>query len=183
MLRFLVCLVILTAAQTALAQYNWGYAPGAPAYPPPAYPPRYLQPQPTHDLASEMLGAHNAVRARVGSPPLVWSTQLAEYAHRWASHPIATHQFMHSSERRYGENIYAISGGFASTMQVVASWADEARGYSLRTNGCASVCGHYTQIIWGTTRGVGCAVATGIGRQVWVCEYDPPGNIVGQRPY
>lgn len=130
-----------------------------------------------------MLDAHNAVRARVGSPPLAWSPELANYAQRWASQLIATHQFMHSPAHRYGENIYAITGGFASPAQVVASWADEARGYSIRANSCVGVCGHYTQIVWRATRGLGCAVAAGAGREIWVCEYDPPGNVVGQRPY
>jgi hypothetical protein len=66
---------------------------------------------------------------------------------------------------------------------VVASWADEARGYNVSANSCTGVCGHYTQIVWRKTRSVGCAVAADPGREVWVCEYDPPGNVVGYRPY
>jgi hypothetical protein len=45
------------------------------------------------------------------------------------------------------------------------------------------VCGHYTQIVWRNTKSVGCAVARGKGVEVWVCNYDPPGNYAGQRPY
>jgi len=26
-------------------------------------------------------------------------------------------------------------------------------------------------------------VARGAGREVWVCNYDPPGNWIGKRPY
>ena len=29
----------------------------------------------------------------------------------------------------------------------------------------------------------GCAVATDRRREVWVCNYDPPGNVAGYRPY
>ncbi|HTW72142.1 MAG TPA: CAP domain-containing protein, partial [Acetobacteraceae bacterium] len=78
---------------------------------------------------------------------------------------------------------YEITGGTASPDQVVGAWADEARDYDIRTNRCTSVCGHYTQIVWRATRWVGCGVAAAAGQEIWVCEYDPPGNVIGYRPY
>jgi pathogenesis-related protein 1 len=30
---------------------------------------------------------------------------------------------------------------------------------------------------------VGCGVARSGRTEVWVCNYDPPGNYVGERPY
>jgi uncharacterized protein YkwD len=130
-----------------------------------------------------MLEAHNDIRARVGVSPLVWSAHLAEVAQDWAAHLIATGGLFHRPDNRYGENIYAISGGFASPAQVVASWADEARAYDIRSNTCAGTCGHYTQIVWKKTREIGCGIATDRRREVWICNYDPPGNVVGFRPY
>jgi hypothetical protein len=38
-------------------------------------------------------------------------------------------------------------------------------------------------MVWRDTREVGCAVATDTEREVWVCEYYPPGNVAGFRPY
>jgi uncharacterized protein YkwD len=35
-----------------------------------------------------MLEAHNAIRARMGVPPLIWSDQLAQVAQDWANHLI-----------------------------------------------------------------------------------------------
>jgi uncharacterized protein YkwD len=61
-----------------------------------------------------MLDAHNAVRAKVGVPPLVWSPELADVAQDWANHLIATGGLTHRPSNRYGENIYAISGGHAT---------------------------------------------------------------------
>jgi pathogenesis-related protein 1 len=130
-----------------------------------------------------MSDAHNVIRARVGVPPLVWSDQLARVAQDWTNHLIATGGFSHRPDNRYGENLYSVSGAIASPAQAVGHWAREARGYDVRSNTCSGVCGHYTQIVWGNIRTVGCAVATDRRREVWVCNYDPPGNVIGYRPY
>jgi uncharacterized protein YkwD len=129
-------------------------------------------------MVQKMLDAHNAIRSRVGLPPLVWSDQLAKVAQDWANHLIATDR----PNNRYGENIYAISGGHVTPAEVVGLWAKEARGYDIRANTCSGVCGHYTQIVWAKTRAVGCAVAWNPQR-VWVCDYDPPGKVIGFPPY
>ena len=107
-----------------------------------------LQGRSPASLSQAMLAAHNAVRSRVGVPPLVWSAQLAEVARDWANHLITTGSFSHRPDNSYGENLYSISGGTASPAQVVGYWAEEAHGYDLRSNTCAGVCGHYTQIVW-----------------------------------
>ena len=130
-----------------------------------------------------MLAAHNAVRARVGTAPLQWSDHLAVFSQDWADTLLRRHQFKHRRNSKYGENLYEITGGAASAAQVVNAWADESQHYDHRTNRCHGVCGHYTQIVWNDTKRVGCAVARGGGREVWVCNYDPPGNWVGERPY
>ena len=137
----------------------------------------------SRDLAEEMIRAHNRVRAGVGAGPLKWSDQLAGSAQEWADTLVRRGQFAHRPNPKYGENLYEITGGFASAEDVVEAWAGESRDYNYRSNSCRSVCGHYTQIVWADTSRVGCAVARGRGREVWVCEYDPPGNWVGRRPW
>jgi hypothetical protein len=83
----------------------------------------------------------------------------------------------------YGENLFGIRGASATPDQVVGNWASESGDYDYAANSCHRVCGHYTQIVWRDSKLVGCGVARARGREVWVCEYDPPGNWVGQRPY
>lgn len=116
-------------------------------------------------------------------PPVVWSEDLAAWAQEWADFLIAERMFRHRPRNRYGENLYEIDGGRATPQRVVAAWAAEARDYDYVSNACRGQCGHYTQIIWRDTRKVGCAVARDAHRQVWVCNYAPAGNVVGQRPY
>jgi pathogenesis-related protein 1 len=175
--RLLIALWCLVDLSSAQAQPPWGYAPYGGPYAAPA------RSGPPASLARAMLDAHNAARARVGVPPLAWSAQLAAVAQNWANHLIAARGFAHRPNNRYGENLYAISGGAASPARVAAAWVQEARGYDIRTNACAGDCGHYTQTVWRLTRLVGCGVATDAEREVWVCDYDPPGNFVGMRPY
>jgi uncharacterized protein YkwD len=138
-----------------------------------------------------MTAAHNQFRASVSPaaspaiPPLVWSSDVASVAQVWANRCSFNH-----SGGAYGENIYATSGS-AKPSDVVADWASEVADYDYATNGCKGTCGHYTQVVWRGSQRLGCGVAnctTGSpfgsgGWQLWVCNYDPPGNYVGEKPY
>ena len=134
-------------------------------------------------FAKDMLAAHNAVRARLKLRPLAWSDRLADFARDWAETLANQHEFFHRSRNPYGENLFEITGAAATPEKVVAAWASESASYDRKSNTCYGVCGHYTQIVWRDTHSVGCAMARSLDRQVWVCNYDPPGNVVGQRPY
>lgn len=134
-------------------------------------------------LARDMLAAHNEERAKVGAPALSWSDELARVAQEWADTLIAQRRFDHRPKSKYGENMFQTDGSRATPRKVVERWASEAANFDARSNKCKGVCGHYTQIVWRDTRKVGCAVAQRGSREVWVCEYAPPGNYVGRRPY
>ena len=133
----------------------------------------------------EMLQAHNSIRQGLGLPALAWSDRLAAVAQEWAETLLKRNEFFHRPKSRYGENLYRINGrnASASAAQAVQDWAAEARNYDYRSNLCHGMCGHYTQIVWRDTKEVGCGVARGARREIWVCEYDPPGNLIGKRPY
>jgi pathogenesis-related protein 1 len=138
-----------------------------------------------------MTAAHNAARAAVvpaaspSIPPLSWSGTVADTAQAWADNC----QFMHSGGQ-YGENIFAGSGSYAPA-DVVAAWVSEDAGYDYATNSCSDVCGHYTQVVWRDSKDLGCGVTNctdnspfgGGAWQMWVCNYDPPGNFNGEKPY
>lgn len=138
---------------------------------------------PARPLSSDMLAAHNQVRARVGVPPLSWSSALAARARDWATFLLSNNQFYHRPNPDLGENLFEIQGGHASPTDVLGDWASEAHEYNYHANTCRGVCGHYTQVVWRGTKEVGCAVARQSDREVWVCNYAPPGNWIGERPY
>lgn len=134
-------------------------------------------------FARDIVSAHNVLRAQVGVPPLEWSGHLEKIARDWAKTLLARRQFFHRPNGNFGENLFEIAGASASPAEVIRAWAAESRNYNYGSNRCHGVCGHYTQVVWRGTKHVGCAVARDSGHEIWVCNYDPPGNWVGQRPY
>jgi pathogenesis-related protein 1 len=134
-------------------------------------------------VADDFLGAHNRGRAKVGTPPLAWSDTLASKAQQWATSLIDRGVFAPRRDGQFGQNLFEISGGHATPARVVAAWMSEETNYHHETNSCTARCGHYTQVVWRNTKLVGCGVARNEQREVWVCDYDPPGNVVGEKPY
>ena len=147
---------------------------------------------------TEMVTAHNKYRSIVGTPALTWSATLAKTAQDYADKLKATKacKLIHSHANGLGENLYWASAIIYSSgtsklqaitpTQVTDSWCSEKDNYSYATNTCATgkVCAHYTQVIWKTTPQLGCGYAVCADKsQVWVCNYFPAGNLVGEKPY
>uniref|UniRef100_A0A7C8ZM03 SCP domain-containing protein n=1 Tax=Opuntia streptacantha TaxID=393608 RepID=A0A7C8ZM03_OPUST len=137
----------------------------------------------------EFLLQHNLVRAKKFELPLVWDKDLEKYARWWASERSADCALQHSFPEggfELGECIFWGSGSQWTPSDAVKAWADEEKYYDYDSNTCAEgqMCGHYTQIVWSTTRKLGCArVVCQDGDVFMTCNYDPPGNVIGERPY
>ena len=137
-------------------------------------------------LANQFLAPHNAARSALGLQPLLWNAKLARYAQWYANQRRFDCALQHSNGP-YGENIFWGSGDGWTPSQAVMAWISERQWYNYWSNSCAGgqECGHYTQIVWSSTRRVGCAKVTCFaGRgDFMTCNYDPPGNYIGERPY
>ncbi|KAL5560889.1 hypothetical protein UlMin_030639 [Ulmus minor] len=132
----------------------------------------------------DYLRAHNTARSQVGVGPMTWDDKVAAYALNYANKHKGDCKLVHSGGP-YGENLAASSGGLTGTASVKL-WVDEKQYYNYNSNSCASgrVCGHYTQVVWRKSVRLGCAqVRCNNGGTFVICNYDPPGNVVGQRPY
>lgn len=124
-------------------------------------------------------------------PLLRWSGSIAQTAQAYANRCT----WGHSGASGLGENLYASAPPSASQDAAIASWLSEFPYYDYAGNSCASgqQCGHYTQIVWRGTQELGCGIANcstgspfGASFPNWtivVCNYSPPGNYNGQRPY
>jgi pathogenesis-related protein 1 len=148
--------------------------------------------EPTSGPLAGTLLRHNFVRQNVSpaaSPAildLVWSETIAASAQAYADKCVFEH-----SKGKYGENLYA---GTAEPKGpgVVDSWASEVSDYDYASGKCSGVCGHYTQVVWRNSTELGCGYAKCTANSPfgssktwynWVCQYNPPGNYVGQKPY
>lgn len=136
---------------------------------------------------SAILDQHNYWRRDVGvSEKLVWSEDMAMLAADWAVQLKENGcAFEHRPDNNYGENLFMGTSGFFTAAEVVNRWGSEKEDYSYKRNKCkpGKMCGHYTQIVWRSTRSVGCAKTQCKDMDLWVCNYDPPGNWVGERPF
>jgi uncharacterized protein YkwD len=123
------------------------------------------------------LSAHNEVRAMHHAPKLEWDTKLANYARQHASKC----QFKHSSSP-YGENIAA---GFPTVNAAMNAWYAEHEYYSYQWPGFSYKTGHFTQMVWKSSKKLGCAFVLCDGKNgtpgyFLVCEYSPHGNITNR---
>lgn len=126
-----------------------------------------------------LLRIHNQARTEAGVPSLTWSPALAAYAQKWADNLAQTDEFEHS-RGPYGENLASAD----DVEQAVNLWLSEKSLYRGVPFGAGSrEYGHYSQVVWKKTTKVGCGKAISRDETIWVCSYDPAGNIRGQSAY
>ncbi len=131
-------------------------------------------------VAERFVAAHNAMRAKHCAGPLTWSGKLAAYAQKWADTLKAKGCMFGHSGGNYGENLAAGTQGVLDPEATVAMWYDEIKLYRFPNGGFSMKTGHFTQLVWRDTRQVGCGHAVCNGNDIWVCEYDPFGNVEGE---
>lgn len=138
------------------------------------------------------LDHHNKVRKDVGSPPLQWSAELADFAQKWAEHLASEGCLMQHRPRsgewkqQYGENIFWGSASSYTPLDASESWYSEIKEYKydVVTMDNYYPTGHYTQMVWKNTTHVGIGVAIcADGGIIIVANYNPAGNYIGQKPY
>jgi hypothetical protein len=143
-------------------------------------------------LEHPILAAHNAERDALGLPPLSWSTELARGARQWSEHLATTGRFEHSPHRPgnppLGENIWGGTPGAYRPERMVSAWIAEKKFFRYgvfpanSTTGDVRDVSHYTQVIWRSSRKVGCAISRSDAEEILVCRYDAPGNVLGSSP-
>lgn len=137
-----------------------------------------------------LLHAHNVERGTQDLPPLEWDEGLESNARSYAEHLARSGRFEHSPNKAgqplEGENLWrGVAGEFAPE-RMVGLWIAEKKNFvpgrfpKTSSTGEIADVSHYTQIMWRKTDKVGCAIARGGAKEVLVCRYSRPGNIVGQ---
>ena len=126
---------------------------------------------------SECIAAHNFFRAAHGTPPLGWSSRLAESAQSWAEQLAICGAVRNSSEKEHGENVASLWGSELTGQKVTRIWYEEARHFNYDKPRFSSRTRSFCQVIWEGSRefGVGAAV-TKHGKKIVVARYFPAAN-------
>ncbi|OAQ30104.1 PR-1-like protein [Linnemannia elongata AG-77] len=124
----------------------------------------------SQDEIKSVLEAHNKLRALHGAPALTWNVDSAKFGDSW----LQPCEFKHSGGK-YGENLAA---GYKDFPTAVQAWYDEIKSYNFATPGFTGGTGHFTQVVWKSSKTLGCAKRICPKWTMYICEYDPPGNIV-----
>ncbi|KAL9236832.1 hypothetical protein vseg_011457 [Gypsophila vaccaria] len=139
------------------------------------------------ELINQFLDGHNAARKAVGVPPLKWFDLLAKYSRIYSTKERRKDcKLIHSSSTKFGENLFWGQGKNWFPKDAVAAWVAEKQWYNYQSNSCSEgeECGHYTQVVWRDTKFVGCAMIKCDTGDIYItCEYYPPGNYEGEKPY
>ncbi|KAI1289641.1 Repressed by EFG1 protein 1 [Halotydeus destructor] len=136
------------------------------------------------NFAESCAREHNAKRRMHHDVQLQLDDKLTEHAESRASDMASSDDFSHKSGSGYGENLAAdYAPSRPSCGKIVDRWYKESEKID-----CKSVSlsyfnvGHYSQVVWKSTTRVGCAQASSKNKMATytVCNYDPPGNMLGQ---
>ncbi|KAJ3070796.1 hypothetical protein HDU99_002598 [Rhizoclosmatium hyalinum] len=148
---------------------------------------------------NSLLQAHNNFRSGRGLPALKWNSQIANQAAGWVGNSMKYENMMaqpnpHGQTQGVGQNIawnfqsipFPSSDSQLPYSGLVKLWNDETVPMQPGTYN------HVSQVLWGSTTDVGCSVGVGPNPKtasnaaynynvILVCDYFPPGNVVGQQ--
>ncbi|KAK2787523.1 hypothetical protein FQN51_003154 [Onygenales sp. PD_10] len=159
------------------------YAPAPKPEPQPTY-----APPPANNYQSRVLKHHNIHRANHSAPDLTWSDSLAAAAQTLAQRCVFEHDVSIGGES-YGQNIgYGFGPDAVGKLLTNMMYNDEAElfsafyGMSDPDMSQFKSWGHFTQMVWKSTKTVGCATynCNNDINHFTVCNYGPPGNYGGE---
>uniref|UniRef100_A0A3P8VCR8 Golgi-associated plant pathogenesis-related protein 1 n=1 Tax=Cynoglossus semilaevis TaxID=244447 RepID=A0A3P8VCR8_CYNSE len=143
------------------------------------------EPQATasRQFSNEVLRCHNEYRRKHQAPPLKLSSKLSREAARYAESLASTKILKHSeqsSRGSCGENL-AWASYDQTGKDVVDRWYEEVKQYNFSRPGFSSGTGHFTAMVWKSSKelGIGKAIASD-GSSFVVARYFPAGNITNQ---
>lgn len=140
-------------------------------------------------MKAAMIRVHAKARRAYGVAPLVWDDTLATDARRYARAMARSGIFAHDKQigirPQQGENLFKGTRSAFDYRTMAQLWVDEKIDFRpgrfpyVVPSGDWRRVGHYTQIIWPTTRRFGCATAGNSDEDFLVCRYLPAGNVYG----
>ncbi|KAK3781336.1 hypothetical protein RRG08_018963 [Elysia crispata] len=141
------------------------------------------------DVRQQTLKTHNILRAKHGVAPLKLSDDLNVYAQSWSDTLLKNEVIKHSecmlNGSRIGENIaYRVSHQpqDLTGQEAVMHWYEEMKDHDFESEDFDPKTAHFAQVVWKGTQelGVGKSKSLDNRKSFIVCNYRPPGNLLGQ---
>ena len=137
-----------------------------------------------------LVNRHNTLRKKHSAGKLTKLAAIAKLAQTTVNNCKSKGTLIHSGTsyngQWMGQNLY-VSGGVPSGADVANSWYSENVNYNYNTGKTKNngVIGHFTQLVWKSSKNIGCAVAvgtwSGYKNSYYVgCNYFPGGNVFGE---
>ena len=148
----------------------------------------------SNDYVQGLLDAHNNHRQNHTVDDLVWSQDLADIAKQIGQSCVYAHDTK-TGGGGYGQNIGAGAPDNETPKMITNAMYNDEIGYYPGYNGEPSMnafekWGHFSQIVWKSTKEVGCATVycpgglantgSNVSPYFTVCNYRPVGNVAGQ---
>ena len=134
-------------------------------------------------IAKQGLEKSNYYRQLHGVPDFQISDEIADNAQRWADYLASTERFKHSPTN-LGENLamYLNDSEDDDTFfnKAVNSWYSEIDLYDFNNPGFSISTGHFTQVIWKSSKMIGSGIARSSRYVYIVTQYSPNGNYRNQ---
>ncbi|XP_072511506.1 GLIPR1-like protein 1 [Notamacropus eugenii] len=148
----------------------------------------------------DCVNIHNEMRSKIRLAAgnmryMTWDPALAKTARAWVKKCVFQHNIhighkyqCHPVFKTVGENMWMGTYTKHVPRNATTEWFSEVDHYELGFRKCyRRYCGHFTQVAWAASYKIGCALkmCPNLGKHIamFVCNYSPAGNIVGEAPY
>ncbi|XP_059145893.1 peptidase inhibitor 16-like [Physella acuta] len=153
----------------------------------------------TDEERFRLVKKHNSLRSLEAASDMMllkWSKDLEKSAQSHANLCIlqpSTRRDVGPADEHLGENVYAVPHSL-DLEEFVQTLYEERSHFNFKNVSClgSGECGHYTQIVWSSSKYLGCGVKYCphlLGDQhspsgyLVVCHYRPRGNYIGVEPF
>ncbi|XP_030374310.1 Golgi-associated plant pathogenesis-related protein 1-like [Scaptodrosophila lebanonensis] len=129
------------------------------------------------DFENSMLDEHNHYRAKHNTPKLTLNANLSSGCNSFAKELAEKNKLAHS-KGHYGENVCMTT---SNPVTCVKMWYDEIKDYDFRNPKFSLLSGHFTQVVWKSSKELGVGKAkSSQGATYVVARYTPAGNVDGK---
>jgi len=146
----------------------------------------------TEKQKSDIVKKHNALRAKEGAADMEmmsWSESLAAAAALKVAQCEWYDMYDTSVPLHHGQNVFMMISDKIDLVGIIQEWYNEKTNYDY-DKGCTDMCSHYIQVVWATSRQIGCAYhfcnlenSPFRKAEFFACNYLPAGNYLGQKPF